>query len=389
MKKTKILILVIMLFIMSSCKQEEPSEIVLNFSDELEVHSELKIKDVINETNVDILNQDLIINTNSLGKKIYEVKYKYNNKNYKRNITFNILDTEKPFIYSGGSRTVLQNTQYDFCENLIYGDNYDPDPKCEIIGSYDYSLLGKHNLKIKITDQSGNMAERTLALNVVDKIEKTPPKTSSSLEFSTVIDKHKASDVEFGIDVSSWQEEVDYMEVKNAGASFVMIRLGFQSSSTKELKVDSYYLQNITNAKAAGLKVGVYLYTDSSTIKEAKEHADWVLKELGDIKLDLPIVFDWEDFSNFRKYKLSLYQLNEMANTFIKTVEKKGYQGMLYSSKTYLENFWENKYNYPIWLAHYTNETDYKGDYLMWQLSNTGRIPGINGPVDINIMYKR
>ena len=108
---------------------------------------------------------------------------------------------------------------------------------------------------------------------------------------------------------------------------------------------------------------------------------------MGGYKLDLPIAFDWEDFSNFRKFKLSLHNLNEMANAFIKTVMDAGYQGMLYSSKTYLENFWQNKYNYPVWLAHYTDKTSYQGNYLMWQLSNTGRIPGIYGPVDINIMY--
>ncbi len=61
---------------------------------------------------------------------------------------------------------------------------------------------------------------------------------------------------------------------------------------------------------------------------------------------------------------------------------------MIYSSRTYLENFWENKHDYPVWLAHYTKETTYEGKYLMWQLSNTGRIPGIDGPVDINIMYE-
>lgn len=76
-----------------------------------------------------------------------------------------------------------------------------------------------------------------------------------------------------------------------------------------------------------------------------------------------------------------------MANTYLKTIEKAGYKGMLYSSKNYLETVWfETKY--PTWLAHYTSQTTYQGDYKFWQLCSNGRVDGINGNVDINVMYE-
>ncbi|MDD2505385.1 MAG: glycoside hydrolase family 25 protein [Bacilli bacterium] len=397
MKLIKNVIIVIFILLSSSCKKEEkiifkrePEEVVLSFLEEVEIHDKIYLYDLILEKNVDIISENEEINTHKLGNKELEIEYQFKTHKYKRTFNLNIKDTTKPFIYSSSVKTIYLNNKHNLCEELIFGDNHDPNPKCEIIGSYDNTKIEKYNIKMKVTDQSNNQTEKLLTINIKEKIKPStqavPPK---SLEFSEVIQIYKDKNISYGIDISSWQEEVDFKKVKEAGASFVMIRIGFQRSSTRELSIDKYYEQNIKEAKKAGLKVGVYLYTEASSINEAKNHATWVLNKLNKLSLDLPIVFDWEDFSNFRKHKISLYQLNEMANIFIKTVVNSGYEGMIYSSKTYLENFWNNINNYPVWLAHYTEKTDYKGDYIMWQLSNIGKIPGINAPVDINIMYAK
>ena len=98
-------------------------------------------------------------------------------------------------------------------------------------------------------------------------------------------------------------------------------------------------------------------------------------------------MYDWENWSNYQDFKVSFHHLSEIANTFIKTVEKAGYDGMLYSSKYYLENIW-NKSNHKIWLAHYTEQTTYQGKYDIWQLCSNGYVPGIEeNLVDINVMY--
>jgi GH25 family lysozyme M1 (1,4-beta-N-acetylmuramidase) len=166
-----------------------------------------------------------------------------------------------------------------------------------------------------------------------------------------------------------------------------MMRIGVQKKQGGELEIDPYYEQNMKNAKAAGLKVGVYLYSIATSQKEAIEHANWVIKTLNKETLDLPIVFDWENWSKWNTYKMSFHEINAIKDNYIKVALDNGYEGMLYSSKFYLENIWTNKNNYPIWLAHYTSKTSYTGKYIMWQLCNDGKIDGINGAVDIDILY--
>ena len=77
----------------------------------------------------------------------------------------------------------------------------------------------------------------------------------------------------------------------------------------------------------------------------------------------------------------------EIANAFMTEVKTNGYEAMLYSSKFYLETIWTNKLKFPVWLAHYTNSTSYEGDFIIWQLCNDGHIDGINGDVDIDVLY--
>lgn len=387
MKTIKILFLSIILLLTCSCQRSKPSDVILNFLDEIDVNSDFYLSDLIVDSNVQIIDEDFRLATEHIGINKYKVNYKFNNKKYSKNIEVNIVDKVNPFIFSGGISTIVLGSEIDFCSSLIYGDNYDKKPICAVIGEYNSNQLGTYNALLRITDSSGNTAEKDLIIKVVEKVESSPKKETETISFAEVTDKYQGDGISFGIDVSSWQENVDFNEVKKAGTSFVIIRLGFQSSSTRELKLDSYYEENIKKAKDAGLKVGVYLYTTASSPDEAKDQAKWVLDIIDKQKLDLPIVFDWEDFSYFRKYNFSLHELNKMADVFIKTVRDAGYKGMLYSSKTYLENFWENKNDYPVWLAHYTDETSYQGKYLIWQMANTGRIPGINGNVDLNIMY--
>ena len=104
-------------------------------------------------------------------------------------------------------------------------------------------------------------------------------------------------------------------------------------------------------------------------------------------ELDFPIAYDWEDFANFESYEISLHDINDIYETFYDEITSYGYDAMLYSSKNFLQILWTNENNTPVWLAHYIDRTDYTGDYIMWQKGNTGRIAGISGDVDFNVLY--
>ena len=166
-----------------------------------------------------------------------------------------------------------------------------------------------------------------------------------------------------------------------------MIRVGSQQGVQGEYILDPYFKKNIEKAIENNLKVGVYFYSYADSKKEAEHQANWVLKQIKDYEVVLPIAFDWECYNSFNQMELSLFGLNEVAEAFLERVEKKGYDGMLYGSKSYLDSIWKY-HNYDVWLAHYTEKTDYDSDYVMWQLCQDGKIDGIDTTVDINVLYK-
>lgn len=143
----------------------------------------------------------------------------------------------------------------------------------------------------------------------------------------------------------------------------------------------------MTLAQQYGIPVGIYYYSYAGNEKEAREEAKWVIEQIKDYKIELPVVFDWEEWNNFNFYRVSFYELTNIAISFLEEIENAGYQGMLYSSKNYLENVWY-KTKYDIWLAHYTSKTNYEGKYQYWQMTSSGKVDGIKGPVDVDIFYQ-
>ena len=367
---------------------EDKSNDFLNIKENnIEVYEDINLLDIIEikDSNLKIITSNYKIDTDKLGEKSIEVNYELDKKKYVYKNVINIVDTTPPLVFSGTTKTVEINYQKDLCNLITYGDNYSGNIACKIDGNYDLSKVGTYKLLYTLSDSSLNEKQVNVTLKVVNKIDKSTSTSKTKTLFKDIYNKHKKDNTEIGIDVSKWQEEIDFQKVKEAGATFVMMRLGVESNN--QVSVDKYYKENIKKAKDAGLKVGVYFYSIATTIEEAKSQADFVIKTLDNEELDLPVVFDWESWENWNTFKISFHEINEIAKSFIERVQEKGYQGMLYSSKFYLETIWNNKENYPVWLAHYTKETDYKGDYIMWQLCNNGRISGINGDVDIDIMY--
>ena len=359
------------------------------------VYSKLKVKDLIASIDGKVITNKTL-NTEELGKQ--EVSFVYKNKNNKEKrgvFTIDVVDEEKPLVWLSGSYSARVGSNLNLEDEIFCADNYDSNPTCKIEGTYDLNTAGTYNLTYVATDSNKNEERINFTLNVYEPAPATTTQTPEAEEqreevvtaFNDVVATHKDENTEIGIDVSKWQGDIDFKKVKDAGATFIMIRVGSQQGVDGEYILDPYFKQNIENALANDLKVGVYFYSYANSKKEAVKQADWVLDQIKDYEITLPIAFDWECYNSFNQMELSLFGLNEVAESFLEKVEDKGYDGMLYGSKNYLNSIWKY-HDYDVWLAHYTDQTDYDSHYVMWQLCQDGRIDGINTAVDINVLYK-
>ena len=135
-----------------------------------------------------------------------------------------------------------------------------------------------------------------------------------------------------------------------------------------------------------GIPVGVYFYSTANSIKDAEKEAKWIIKQIKNYKVDLEVVYDWENWSDFQYYDLNFHDLKESYQVFNKTLKEKGYKGMLYGSKSYLESIWDSPVE--VWVAHYTEQTNYFPKYKVWQLCDDVKVDGIKGYVDLDIRYE-
>lgn len=363
-------------------------KVTLDETLETEFLSDVKVSDFISDINGTIVD-DYVIDTTDIGKKKIEFEYiNDDNIKVKYNYEINVVDNVAPLIWLNNSYTVNVGSDISLTDKILCGDDTDPNPTCEVIGEYNMNEAGTYPLVFKATDNSGNVTEKEF--NLIVREPKTSGTSSGGVStktlFSEVVDAHKTENTEIGLDISKWQGDVDFNALKEAGVEFVIIRVGTSSGINGENLVDSKFEQNINGANKAGIPVGIYFYSYANSEDRAISDALWVLEQIKDYKVDLPIAFDWENWSFYNEFNLSFFGLSSMADSFVKTVRDAGYEGMLYSSKNYLEDIWF-KGDYPVWLAHYTTKTNYEGDYEFWQLCNNGRVAGINGDVDINIRY--
>lgn len=190
-----------------------------------------------------------------------------------------------------------------------------------------------------------------------------------------------------GIDVSDHQGEIDWEEVAAAGIQFAIIRIGFRGYGTGRLVPDSCWEENLDGAAAAGIKVGVYFFSQAVSVGEARSEARMVLSLLNGRELDLPVVYDWEYIgADTRTGDTTGSDVTDFAITFCDIVEEGGYDSMIYlyqnlSDLLRLEDLKGRK----LWLAMYEDRMTYPYDITMWQYSCTGTVPGIAGDVDLDI----
>lgn len=185
-----------------------------------------------------------------------------------------------------------------------------------------------------------------------------------------------------GIDVSSWQEAIDWQKVKNSGVKYAMIRASFSDD-----KVDKTFEYNIVEAAKAGINVGVYHYCYALNAEEAKAEAKHFIRTISPYKITYPVVLDLEDVS---QTSLDKETINEIAQVFIKEIKNAGYYPMIYSYSNWYESYMDMKaLNCEVWVAHWNvPQPSYKGGYGIWQYSSKGLVSGIDGYVDLNACFK-
>lgn len=355
----------------------------------LEVHKKEKLSNILKLEEKILDDRELFYE--EIGEK--KISFIYLNKNKKKRkaeIKLNIVDTIKPLVFGANYFKSYQGVKKDFTKNFLILDNYDREVKKIVENDIDFDKLGKYKLFLKATDNSNNITIKEFTVEIVEK-PKDNKETSKTvkrvgIKYEDIYTEYKNNKTKIGIDISKWQGNVDFQKLKEANVEFVIIRLGYQTGFDKEIVLDKYYEQNIKLANKYGIKAGVYFYSYAKNTNDAKKQAEFVKKHIKDYKIDMPIAFDFEDWKNIGLAKLSIYDINKNAKTFLDEIKKDGYQVLNYGSKYYLENIWD--IDYPTWLAHYTNKTNYSKDYKMWQLTENGLISGIQGFVDINVLYE-
>ena len=194
-----------------------------------------------------------------------------------------------------------------------------------------------------------------------------------------------------GVDVSSYQRDVDWEKVKEAGVEFAMLRAGFRGyGQAGILKEDSKVRQNYERAAAAGLRVGVYFFSQATSVEEAVEEAKFLLDIIGDWELQMPVAYDWECLADdYRTVGVDSRTVTDCAIAFCEEIEKAGFDTMVYfnPSQSRTDMFLAELVDHGFWLAMYSENMNYEYKVDMWQYTNQGSVPGIKGKADINLYF--
>lgn len=195
---------------------------------------------------------------------------------------------------------------------------------------------------------------------------------------------------QMGIDVSKWNGSIDWDRVRNAGITYAIIRCGYRGSSTGALVEDPYFRENMQGALNAGLKVGVYFFTQATNEVEAVEEASMAIALCRDYRVTYPVFIDTEGAGgNGRADGLDMETRTKVCQAFCRTVEDAGYTGGIYGSRNWFRTRlrMDALADHVIWLAEYREKPVYAGNYHFWQYTSSGNVDGIEGRVDLDISY--
>jgi len=198
-----------------------------------------------------------------------------------------------------------------------------------------------------------------------------------------------------GIDVSTYQGEIDWQRVKEQGVEFAILRIGFRGyGESGKLVLDERYLENVENANEAGIKVGVYFFSQAVNEEEAREEAQFVLENMRGKQIDFPVCYDLEKIKyddSARANDLSKEVRTKNAIAFCEEIQKNGYTAMIYANAKWLMTQLDLSalQDFDVWYADYQAEPLYPYSFSMWQYTESAHIEGIEGSIDCNLFFER
>lgn len=207
--------------------------------------------------------------------------------------------------------------------------------------------------------------------------------------------------ITIGIDVSKFQGTIDWKQVADTGIDFAMIRVGYRTLASGEIREDTNARYNMQEATANGLKIGAYFFSTAVSETEAKEEAKWVADYISQYSITYPVAYNCEGFENpdNRQYQLTKTERTDFAIAFLNEIYEQGYTPMFHASKNEMEDDakWETsriEKSFKIWVSQYpeipypdTSNSSYSRIHDMWQYTNQGKIVGVGKPVDVNVAY--
>lgn len=199
---------------------------------------------------------------------------------------------------------------------------------------------------------------------------------------------YSAAEHSIGIDVSVYQDQIDWQRVREAGVEFAILRIGLRSANEGLLYEDTRFRENYDGAKAVGIRLGVYFFSQAQSEADARQEADFVCQLLQDRTLELPVFFDWEPVEGgLLSQNPSLLPLTQCAVAFCRAMEAQGYSAGVYFNQTYGYRYYDlgMLQDFTLWLAEYNETPGFDHHFDILQYSDNGHVDGISGKVDLDL----
>ena len=318
------------------------------------------------------------------GRKIQDFTASQLDKCSKGSILVEENGTQKQYtgyVYETGTVSVTGGSENVVTKFLIKDDNTETSTKQEESTSAKAPDNSQKESVSNIEESSKSETETSTEIKTVSYIVM---EVEAQIEYIYADGSQGSSLV---IDVSTYNGDIDWNSVKASGINYAMIRVGYRGYETARLVLDKRFHSNMSQATAAGIKVGAYIVTQAVDTTEAVEEASFIVSACSEYNISLPLAIDVESAGNGsgRGDKISSSQRTAVINAFAQTVRSCGYSAILYANKDWMNNrIYAGNVGCSVWLAQYNSKCTYTGPFTMWQFTEKARVNGISGNVDMS-----